>query len=436
MIRAELKHLEKGLPFAIIGMGLTGEATLKLLLSAGFSRDQIKTFDEKNLADYSDPELLLKEFSPKTVFISPGVPLSSPWIIKAQKSGIQVRSELELATYFLTDEKVIGVTGSIGKSTTVAVLGEGAQAVDSHVFVGGNFGVPLAKYADGLIHGKKKAQYIILEISSFQLENFINLKADVGIITYLSANHLERYQNQAHYFETKIGLLEKTKNYAVCNHRGSALNKMEKELKARFPHLSFSFVDRGDFLSREHEAPSLVGEHNLDNLAMAYAVADYYQWPPSSRKAMLHFKGLSHRLENVGNFKKILFLNDSKSTTIDSVMEAVNSIKDEKNFKGRIHLLLGGKDKNLPWENLSSLKELSRFQFHFFGQYGKSAQEKTQLPGSLSTRLFDCLTQLKPLLKSEDIVLLSPGGTSLDEFKSFEDRGNFFKNWVLSEFNH
>lgn len=435
-MRSELKHLESELPFAIIGMGLTGEATLKMLLSAGVSRNQIKTFDEKNLADYSDPEILLKEFSPKTLIVSPGVPLSSLWIKNAQKKGLKIRSELELATYFLTSESVIGITGSIGKSTTTALLYEAAKKEDAHAFVGGNFGIPLAHYVDGLMHGKPKAKYVILELSSFQLENYSNLNAKIGIVTYLSANHLERYDNQAHYFETKLKLLEKTNELAICNLRGGSLSKMEKELKARFPNLKFSFVDRKDFSSQENRRPSLVGDHNLDNLAMAYAVAEHLKWSANSRLAMLSFRGLSHRLENVGTFKEILFLNDSKSTTIDSVLEAVQSIKDENKFSGKIHLLLGGKDKNLPWENLSSLKENDRFQFHFFGQYGKSAQEKTQLGGSLSARLGDCLNQLKNHLSAGDIVLLSPGGTSLDEFKSFGDRGDYFKNWVLSEFNN
>jgi UDP-N-acetylmuramoylalanine--D-glutamate ligase len=183
------------------------------------------------------------------------------------------------------------------------------------------------------------------------------------------------------------------------------------------------------------EKPQMIGDHNLDNLGLSYATASYLKWPEASFKEMLLFPGLPHRLENCGIHRGILFLNDSKATAIASVIEAAHAVQNEKSQSGKIHMLLGGRDKNLPWENLSILKN-SRFLFHFFGEFGEMAQKKSGLSGTLSQDLHSCLNQITSQLSQRDIVLLSPGGTSLDEFKGFEDRGNYFKRWVLSEFNH
>ena len=425
----EIQNIQKYLPIAIVGMGLTGDALLKMLLAAGIQRDQIKTFDGKKPADYSDPEKLLAEFKPQSLAVSPGIPLSQKWIQDFKKTG-KVTSELELATYFLKSEKIISITGSLGKSTTTALLAAGAGAVDSHAFHGGNFGIPLANYVTAVLQGKSRSEYVILELSSFQLENYKNLKSDISLLTFLSSNHLERYKNREEYYETKLSLFEKTKEIAFLNSHSSDISKLQNELTARFKNLKLVFVDRDFFRKKESRTPKIIGDHNLDNLAMVYAVADYLKWPEKSLKAILEFPGLAHRLENCGIHQEILFLNDSKATALDSVLEAAHSV-----VGNQIHLLLGGRDKNLPWEDLSILKN-SRFQFHFFGEFGESAQKKSGLPGSLSPTLKSCLAELKKILKPQDVVLLSPGGTSFDEFTGFEDRGNYFKKWVLSEFKN
>lgn len=435
-MKPEIQHLQHELPFAIIGMGLTGEATLRMLLLSGVPRDKIKTFDERKPADFNDPKDLLDQFKPKTLIVSPGIALATPWLQEAMNAGIKIRSELEIATYFIQSERIIAITGSIGKSTTTALIGAAAKVADENSFMGGNFGIPLANYICAILSGKPRAEFIILELSSFQLENYLNLKANVGVLTYLSANHLERYRNQKEYYDTKLSLLGKTTQTIVCNLRGGDLVNYKSQIESQNSSLDVLFVDRDYFLSLEKNKPKMVGDHNLDNLAVSYAVAKKMNWPDKSFQAMLEFPGLSHRLENCGSFENILFLNDSKSTTIDSVLEAVNSIKNNSDFPGSIHLLLGGRDKNLPWEKLSELKNFSRFQFHFFGEYGTQARDKSNLKGNVYPTLASCLKDLKPLLKDQEIVLLSPGGTSLDEFKGFEDRGQFFKSWILSEFNH
>jgi UDP-N-acetylmuramoylalanine--D-glutamate ligase len=148
---------------------------------------------------------------------------------------------------------------------------------------------------------------------------------------------------------------------------------------------------------------------------------------------MTRFSGLAHRLENCGTFDGILFLNDSKATSIDSVLQALNSVISDSPIRP-IHLLIGGKDKNLPWENLAVAAKNSHVRFYFFGQVGELARHKSGIQGPIFDKLGEALQSVKTQLKKDDIVLLSPGGTSWDEFKNFEERGRYFKNWILTEF--
>ncbi len=430
-MRNELKQLNLNYPIAIVGMGLTGESILRLLLAAGISRDQIFTFDQKAPADFSQSDDLIQK-KVRTICLSPGISLKTPWIQDLKTNGCQITSELEIAFSFLTNERVVAITGSVGKSTTTALLGVGARFEDKNSFAGGNLGFPLADYVTGLLAGKPRAKFILLELSSYQLETFKNLKAEIGVITYLSPNHLERYASLEEYYNAKISMLAKCKR-VVANQNGG-----DNRSKLTSSEIIWTEGQSDSFQKRLSRTPELIGLHNLDNLAVAFKVASLLGWDKKANEEMLSFRGLPHRMENLGwssssDGNKILFINDSKGTTMDSVIEAVRSIQDQ--VVGDLHILLGGKDKNLPWEQLSQLKS-SKFIFHFFGQCASVVETKSGLTGNNYSTLKACLDSLPKLLKNNDVVLLSPGGTSLDEFKNFEDRGNFFKNWVLAKFHH
>jgi UDP-N-acetylmuramoylalanine--D-glutamate ligase len=366
------------------------------------------------------------------------VPLQQPWIQQALQSGVRLTSELELAFAFLTNEHVICITGSVGKSTTTSLLGAGALALDPHSFVGGNLGTPLAEYSCGLIDGSQtRATWILLELSSYQLENFRNLRSEISLLTHLSPNHLERYRDLSHYYETKIQLFKNTTGTAILNRSGGQIALLLGQIQKSNSQIRWLWTDRNDpdFKGRIKEKPALVGTHNLDNLALAFAASKTLGWPTQAELAMLRFPGLPHRLENCGEQQGLLFLNDSKATSIDSVLQAVQSVRNEFPAR-RIVLLLGGRNKNLPWKDLSPLRSDPAMRFCFFGEVANEAQTSSKLPGSSYQKFSDCLRALKAQLKAGDIVLLSPGGTSLDEFKNFEERGLAFKNWMLSEFQN
>lgn len=418
-------------PIAIVGMGKSGEAAQRLLLNLGFKADSLFTFDIKaESATFNDPEKLMVQAAPKTLVISPGVPLTSSWIKKAQEKGVKITSELSLACSCLTNEKLIGVTGSVGKSTTVSLLEAGLKVFSPNSFVGGNLGTPFASYAADVLEGKRnRAEWVVLELSSYQLENCENLKLEYSAITYFTSNHLERYENLEHYYHTKWHILSITQHALFLNNEGGDLVEYYKNNGA---HDQVKIVSRHDpqMTSFHLEEAQLIGQHNQDNLALAASLALAAEWPSVSIEGMKSFKGLAHRLENVGTFKGIRFINDSKATAMDSVLIAATAAYDTLNTTGKLIILLGGRDKNLPWQDLIPLKTFKRVEFVFFGECREVAQHKSLLPGKSFINLKEGLSYVFSVSKVNDTVLLSPGGTSLDEFKSFEDRGNFFKNNV------
>lgn len=419
-------------PVAIIGMGISGESVKKLLLALGYGQNEIFTYDDRHkpgLADYTDPDLLLKEQKPRTLVVSPGFPLATPWIKAAAAGGVRITSELSVAWSVLSGERVIGITGAIGKSTTTALLGAGLKSFSPHSFVGGNIGVPLADYACEIVEGKRpRAPFIALELSSFQLENLEPFFCEVAAITYLTPNHLERYPSLDAYYLTKWWLASRATRCLVLNRRGGDLfdfaSRHSTSVKRRW-------IDGEDpwFHNFSPRRANLLGSHNQDNLAVAFAIAEELGWPQEAYEAMLAFPGLPHRVENLGEVNGVRFVNDSKATTMESVKIAVKSVLESVPAGSKLHLLLGGKDKDLPWRELSSLAG-QNIDFWFFGACAEKAKILSALSGPSFSTLSQAVAAAKKAAKAGDTVLLSPGGTSLDEFKNFEERGAEFGKYI------
>jgi UDP-N-acetylmuramoylalanine--D-glutamate ligase len=420
-----ISRLQK--PIIIVGYGISGRAAKKLLCTE-LPENDVLTYDDKDGVSTLTRDELVHKYAGGTLIVSPGVPLQEKWIQEYLQNGGNLSSEMEIAFSFLTTEKVICVTGSIGKSTTAGLLGAGALTFDENSFLGGNFGVPLADYIHDLRADlRKRAQWLILELSSYQLENFKNLKSDYSVLTFLTANHLERYPSLEKYYQTQWLLVEKS-DVIVANSNGGDLknyigNRESKKIK---------WTDRHDPVVEKYSLKDckLVGTHNLDNLALAATVAQIAKWPISSIEAMKKYPGLPHRMENLGEKGGVQFINDSKATTIDSVLQAVASICEQMKPPACLHVLIGGKDKNLPWEDLAKLKKFPFMHFIFFGQVGQVAKKRSGLEGHCFVTLREAIASMRTILKKGDIVLLSPGGTSLDEFKNFEARGDFFKSEI------
>ena len=355
-------------------------------------------------------------------------------LLMARAAGVHITSELALAASCLRSEKIIAVTGAVGKSTTVSLLAEGSRTFDSNNIAVGNIGKPLAEYVVEVLQGKRaRASWLCLELSSFQLENFENLSADHSIITFFTSNHLERYKDLQQYYETKWSLVEKTKGCVFINAKSPELLKFSENKK----NSKVIPCSPGDANLKDlHLSESLLlGEHNQQNLAVVGAVIEKVAWPKNAVTAIKNFPGLKHRLENLGFKHGIRFVNDSKATALDSVISAVDSLIDDIPENSFLHLMLGGKDKNLPWQQLSSLKKFPRLKVSYFGETAEKAKKGSGLEGPVFAKIGIALDQIFLLLKHGDTLLLSPGGTSQDEFKNFEERGDFFKKKVLDQFS-
>lgn len=420
----------KGLqtPIAIVGLGKSGLAAYQVLLAAGFSEADLILFDEKLTSAQVNNWSELLRANCKTWVVSPGVPLQHEAVRSAVQSEIHITSEISIAASLLTDEKVIGITGSVGKSTVTSLIGTGALVVDSTAFVGGNLGTPFCDYALRLLTGGQKAQWIILEISSYQLENCKNLQLDFSVITFLSPNHLERYSSLHEYYMTKMKITEITKTTCVMNSTSPDVRHYSESAQSRV------ILTNAETFSASHKLPQIfmLGSHNRDNFAVAAQIAELAGWPASTLQKMAEYKGLPHRLEFVGHINNITYINDSKATAMDSVMVATLACLEGVAENGKLFLLLGGKDKNLPWQDLADLQNLPQIVPVFFGACGQLAKNKSNLAGEYYEKLGRAVEYAKSRAQSGDVILLSPGGTSLDEFKNFEERGNFFKSLVLS----
>jgi UDP-N-acetylmuramoylalanine--D-glutamate ligase len=432
--------------YAVFGIGKSGKAAVRLLRAQGVPDSSISLVDAK-LAESPIPGLRffrgLSEVPPYDILVvSPGVPLSSPEIENAKKQGRQITSELSLAVETLANETTIGITGAMGKSTTSALIDFALRESGRDSFLGGNFGIPLADYAADVLEKKRmRAQYLVIELSSFQLENAGELKLDHAVLVSLASNHLERYDSKEHYFRTKWDMFRRTKKTIVLGSQSSELCETAHSKNFPFPSgLKVSWSEDPANLERLKAfsaPPLLAGTHNLDNIRLAAQVLWDLQ-AADALPALLKFPGLSHRLENLGRLSGVHFFNDSKATSIESVHRALETLIDSSFLgpSGTLHCLVGGRDKKLPWEKLGSFRGRPRVRFHFFGECGPEAQIKSGIPGKTYKRLEVVLRELRDAVAPGDLVLLSPGGTSLDEFRNFEERGDFFKMKIRESFGY
>jgi UDP-N-acetylmuramoylalanine--D-glutamate ligase len=269
---------------------------------------------------------------------------------------------------------------------------------------------------------------VLLELSSFQLENPGPLRLDAAVITSLMPNHLERYPDLESYYRTKWGLLALSRGPLVLNAHGGDL----RSFASRQPPAKIVWASPtdADLASAHLHETRLIGRHNLENFAVAAKLSQLLAWSPDALEAMRAFSGLEHRLENLGRRAGVLYVNDSKATAMESVLSAVRSCLETLPSDARLRLLLGGRDKNLPWSALSPLRTESSLECVFFGECAQLAQKGSGLPGPRFPSMSAAVAHAIELAKEGDTVLLSPGGTSLDEFKNFEERGRRFKEIV------
>lgn len=376
------------------------------------------------------------------VVASPGVPPTAPPFQAARDAGIAIVSEIEIGLRFLPRLNYIAITGTNGKTTTTALVGHLLRSLGRHAATAGNIGTPLTELALAA-HGP---DWVALEVSSFQLHDTPSIDPRVGILTNLSANHLDRYTSVEEYFGDKALLFQNAHPGSrwVTNADDAAVQEMTRTIagvQCRFSVQGYAdaYYDReagtlnvlGYPLLHRDQLP-LLGDHNVAN-ALAASLAVMLADPAHTSERALQslsaglatFSALEHRIEPVGTFDGVAWINDSKSTNVASTLVAM------KGMTRPTVLMLGGKHKGEPYTDL--LPELERTGRAVIA-YGEAAPliEADLAGGKVPlTRLglsFDeVVAAARRLAQPGDVVLLSPACSSYDMFDNYEQRGTVFK---------
>jgi UDP-N-acetylmuramoylalanine--D-glutamate ligase len=381
------------------------------------------------------------------VCLSGGVPLNNPIVIEAVRRGIPLTNDTQVFMETVPC-KTVGITGSAGKTTTTALVGQMAKtAISEKVFIGGNIGDPLLNYVDII----KPGDLAILEISSFQLEQ-MTLSPNVATILNITPNHLDRHNTMEAYTASKQRILSfqgRGDTAVLCREdagswglRGKVNGRLITFGFGRIPgKLDGSFLSDGFLKMREGgvEIPmihrneiQLRGDHNVMNTLAAFAIGYAAGLPlDAMQEAAKDFRGVAHRLELVREWNGVKWYNDSIATAPERTMAAIRS------FTEPIILLLGGRDKNLPWEELAALVHERVERVVIFGEAAeKISAALEQAHGPIQMKIDHCkdleeaVQTAARVTEPGEVVLLSPGGTSFDQFRDFEERGEAFRKWV------
>ena len=381
--------------------------------------------------------------------LSGGVPLTLPIVVEAIKRGIPLSNDSQIFMEVVPC-KTVGITGSAGKTTTTTLVGNMAKnAYGDKAYVGGNIGDPLINYVDDM----KAGDIAILELSSFQLDQ-MTLSPNVAAILNITPNHLDRHGNMKAYTDAKARVLnfQSEEDAAVLGRDDKGAWSLRHDVHGKLYAFSLDELEEGlngaclqDDLLNLHggntritlisrEQVLLRGDHNVLNVLAAFAIGYAAGFPLGAmREATEAFHGVPHRLELVRELHGVRWYNDSIATAPERSMAAIRA------FDEPIVLLLGGRDKDLPWEGLIQLARERVDHLVLFGDAAEKIErivESFGLPKNGSTMvrvngLQDAVHKAAEQAEPGDVVLLSPGGTSFDEFKDFAERGERFREWVL-----
>ncbi len=377
------------------------------------------------------------------VYLSPGVPRTLPLVEAARARCLPLSSATEL---FLArcPAPIIGITGSSGKTTTTALVGEMLRAAGWPVLVGGNIGVPLL----GRLGELTAEHWVVLELSSFQLEP-LRQSPHVAAITNLTPNHLDRHKTMEAYAAAKFQITahQRPTDWAVLNADDPLVSRAPGAGQRRW--FSLERLVEGTYLRDDwlmagvngaphrlapRSALRLRGRHNLANALCAATVALAVGVPPGAiRVALERFEGVPHRLEVVGVIEGVTYVNDSIATSPERSIAALMS------FDAPVVLLAGGRDKHLPWDRWAQVVGQRVRALLLLGEAAELIASAARAHGAAHVPIYrvggldDAVPLARALAQPGDVVLLSPGCTSYDQFRDFEERGARFRSLVRAQ---
>jgi UDP-N-acetylmuramoylalanine--D-glutamate ligase len=445
----------------VVGLGKTGIALARFLNKRGASVIATDIAAEEDLGSQVQElrqmgiSLELGRHRPQTllaadlIVLSPGVPHTIEPVVRAREKGTPVMGEIELASRFIK-EPIVAVTGTNGKTTTTELVGHMLEGSGLKVFVGGNIGNPLIGYADE----DRKADVIVAEISSFQLDTIARFRPQIAVLLNITIDHLDRYPDFDAYAASKMRLFENQQagDIAVLNGSDPLVRSLTGNLQNKkliYPQtdenedgavisgsqVRFHIDDPGPLAvngqrqwSLELSRTKLRGRHNQENACAAgLAAIAAGARPAAIQEAINNFRGGAHRLEYIDTQDKVEFYNDSKATNVDAVIRAIQC------FSQPVVLIMGGLDKGSNFEPLRDI----------FPRHIKRLIVMGKAAGLIQTALGDLtppiraasMTQAVKLARRAaspgDVVLLSPGCASFDMYDSYARRGDDFRREVL-----
>ena len=400
-----------------------------------------KQMDEHGIAweeGHHTEELILNA---DEVVKSPGIPDTAPMVVKIREKGIHVISEIEFAGRY-TNAKMICITGSNGKTTTTSLIYYILKEAGYNVGLAGNIGRSLA-----LQVAEEHFDYYVIELSSFQLDNMYDFRADIAVLMNITPDHLDRYDyKMQNYVDSKMRITRnQTEDDAFIFWNDDPIVKRELEkydLKAKlYPFSEFhetdaiAYIEDREYViekptpfNMEQEELALTGKHNLYNSLAAGITANIAGVSNEMiRKGLSSFAGVEHRLERAGRVRGVDFVNDSKATNVDACWYALESMKQPT------VLILGGKDKGNDYSHIFDLVREKCIGLVFLGVDNSklhAAFDGFGIPIADVKSMKDCVDECFKMAKPGSCVLLSPCCASFDLFKNMEDRGDQFKECV------
>ena len=372
---------------------------------------------------------------------SPGVPADDTFLLLARSKGITIWSEIELAYRFL-EGKLIGITGSNGKTTTTTLVHHILKAAAMQAYLAGNVGTPLISEVEKMDAGS----IAVAELSSFQLELIEKFRPNIGALLNLTPDHLDRHKTMEAYAAAKARIFENQAELdaAILNADDTAAAKYAPRKPqvfwfSRKKHVAQGACLNGDEIVVVHDGKEdavmrtteipLAGAHNLENVLAAVIITRLAGVDaPTIAKAVKSFAGVEHRLEFVADIRGVRYYNDSKATNVDATLKALDA------FPGRILVILGGKDKGSDYTVLQKpLRERAILALLI----GAAADKiEKQIAGSVAIERAGTLERAveaaSMAARAGDVVLLAPACASFDQFENYEQRGRVFKQLVRS----
>jgi UDP-N-acetylmuramoylalanine--D-glutamate ligase len=454
----------KGKRVLVVGLGKSGVASAIFLASRGACvtvsdakredklRDQIPALLERGITvetgkhgerTFRDQELLVA---------SPGVPNDLPQLQAARQRGIPVIGEIELTARYL-EGRIVAITGSNGKTTTTTLVGEIIASGGRKTLVGGNIGTPAITF----VEQSSPDTWVVLEISSFQLETIELFRPHIAAVLNITPDHLDRHGSMEKYIAAKARIFENQSagDYAVLNADQEVTRRLASNLKSQVLWFSRmggarreqggkpamkrgAFVQDSMIVYRDGERLTqimplseiaLKGAHNVENVLAAVAIGMAAGIEPAAiRRATKDFRAVEHRLEYVATIRGVQYYNDSKATNVDATIKALES------FPTNVHLILGGRDKDSDYTELNPLIASRVKRVYTIGEAAAkiAAQIGSSAPITGAETLDAAVHQAAELAAPGDVVLLAPACASYDQFTSYEHRGRVFKQLVQS----